>query len=268
MQLHSHAYRNETALPAGAVLVVGSGQSGVQIAEELHEAGRRVILSVGHCARVPRRYRGSDIFRWLNELVTRGPRFGMGLPTVDQLPDPRLRFAGNAHLSGHMGGHDTNLRRFAADGIALAGHLEAGDGERVSFAPDLAANLRFADTFFDERVRTPIDTLIERAGLDAQPDDRERFDFEPPEVTELDLAAEGISTVIWTSGYRLDFGWIDLPIFDEQGAPRHVRGVTEVPGLLFLGLPWQLDQTSATLIGVRRDAEHLAEQIVAPTTTA
>jgi putative flavoprotein involved in K+ transport len=262
-QLHSHAYRNEAALPAGAVLVVGTGQSGVQIAEELHEAGRRVFLSVGRCGRVPRRYRGSDFFHWLWSLRTRGNEFGTPLPTVDKLPDPRLRFAGNPHLSGHHGGHDTNLRQFAADGMALLGHLEAGDGERIRVAPDLAANLQFADGFFDERFRELIDTFIERAGVDAPPDDRQPFNFDPPEVAELDLAGEGISTVIWTSGYRLDFSWIDLPILDDQGSPRQVRGVTEVPGLFFLGLPWMVDQGSATLFGVGRDGAYVAEQMEA-----
>jgi putative flavoprotein involved in K+ transport len=262
-QLHSHAYRSEAALPPGGVLVVGSGQSGVQIAEELHEAGRHVHLSVGRCGRVPRRYRGSDIFHWLKELATRGHEFGTPLPTVDKLPDPRLRFAGNPHLSGHKGGHDTNLRQFAADGITLVGHLEGADGERVTVAPDLAANLQFADGFFEERMKEGVDTFIERAGIDAPPDDRQSFDYEPPEVDQLDLAREGISTVIWTSGYRLDFGWIDLPILDAQGAPRNVRGVTEVPGLYFLGLPWMHDQSSATLFGVGRDGAHLAEQMEA-----
>jgi len=263
-QLHSHNYRNQAALPPGGVLVVGSAQSGVQIAEELHEAGRRVVLSVGHCGRVPRRYRGSDIFHWLWSLRTRGEEFGTPLPSVETLPDPRLRFAGNPHLSGHRGGHDTNLRRFAADGMTVVGHFDEADGERVRFAPDLAANLQFADGFFDERFRPGIDTFIERAGVDAQPDDREPFDFEPPTITELDLGAEGVSTVIWTSGYRLDYGWIDLPIFDAQGAPRHARGVSEVPGLFFLGLPWQRDQGSATLFGVGRDGAWLAERMEAP----
>jgi putative flavoprotein involved in K+ transport len=262
-QLHSHAYRNEADLPAGAVLVVGTGQSGVQIAEELHEAGRRVFLSVGRCGRVPRRYRGSDFFHWLWSLRTRGNEFGTPLPTVDKLPDPRLRFAGNPHLSGHHGGHDTNLRQFAADGMALLGHLEAGDGERIRVALDLATNLQFADGFFDERFRELIDTFIERAGVDAPPDDRQPFNFDPPEVAELDLAGEGISTVIWTSGYRLDFSWIDLPILDDQGSPRQVRGVTEVPGLFFLGLPWMVDQGSATLFGVGRDGAYVAEQMEA-----
>ena len=257
-QLHSHDYRSEAQLPSGGVLVVGSGQSGVQIAEELQAAGRRVVLAVGHCGRMPRRYRGRDVFAWLAELAMRGAEYGTLLPTVDRLPDPRLRFAGNPHLSGHGGGHSTNLRQFAADGMRLVGHLERGTGEQLRFAPDLGANLRFADAFFDERFRPLIEAYIERAGVDAPVDERETVAFEPPEVDELDLSAEGISTVIWTTGYRLDFGWIDLPIFDAQGMPRHERGVSDVPGLGFIGLPWQLDQGSATFIGVARDAEYLA----------
>ncbi len=123
-QIHAHDYRNPDSLPPGGVLLVGSGQTGVQLAEELQEAGREVTLSVGHCGRAPRRYRGRDFFWWLRGLVDRGPELGTPLPTVDTLPDPRLRFACNPHLSGHGGGHDTNLRRFAAGGIRLVGRFE------------------------------------------------------------------------------------------------------------------------------------------------
>ena len=255
-QLHTHAYTDETALPAGAVLVVGSGQSGVQIAEELQAAGRHVYLSVGSAGRMPRRYRGKDILWWVAQLGRRG-----ALPTVEMLPDPRIRFAPNPHLSGHGGGHDTNLRRMAADGIPLLGHLDGSDGERVHLRPDLSASLARADSFFDERFRTPIDLFIEREGIDAPPDDRTTYDFEPAETLDLDLAAAGISTIIWASGYRLDFGWLDLPILDEYGVPRQDRGVSEVPGLYFLGLPWLHTFVSATLVGVGSDARHLAERM-------
>ncbi len=263
-QLHSHTYRNESSLPPGAVLVVGSGQSGVQIAEELAEAGRTVYLSVGSTGRVPRRYRGRDIFGWLAAVAMRGAEFGVALPTVDKLPDPRLRLAGNPHLSGHRGGHDTNLREFAAGGMTLLGRIERVDGERLHLAPDLSVNLTRADRFFDERLRPPIDTFIERAGIDAQSDDREPFAFEPDEPAELDLAEAGISTVIWAAGYRLDFGWIDLQILDEQGFPRHQRGVSEVPGLYFIGLPWQYSMLSATLFGASSDGAYLADQMGLP----
>jgi putative flavoprotein involved in K+ transport len=261
-RLHSQAYRSERALPPGAVLVVGSGQTGVQLAEELHEAGRRVFLSVGHCGRVPRRYRGHDVFHWLSSVRSRGPEHGLGLPTVAQLPGPRARFACNPHLSGHGGGHDTNLRRFAAEGMTLVGRLEGFDGERARFAEDLGANLAFADAFFDSTVKVLFDTFIERSGEDAPPDDPEApFELDVPEVTELDLAREGISSVIFASGYRFDFGWIDLPILDELGVPRQTDGLTEVPGLAFVGLPWMRDQASATLFGVGRDAAILMERL-------
>jgi putative flavoprotein involved in K+ transport len=267
-QLHSHAYRSEAALPSGAVLVVGSGQTGAQIAEELHAAGRRVFLSVGHCGRAPRRYRGSDFFHWIWQLRDRGAEFGTPLPSVDQLPDPRIRLACNPHLSGHGGGHDTDLRQFGAAGITLLGRFEDADVERVGFAPDLAANLQFADGFFDVQLRPRIDMFIERAGIDAPPDDRRPVDFEPAPIAEIDLAAEGVSTVIWTSGYRLDYSWIDLPIFDEMGFPRHDRGMTEVAGLAFLGLPWLVDQGSATLFGVKRDGAGLIERLDGSPTAA
>jgi putative flavoprotein involved in K+ transport len=258
VQVHSHAYRSPADLPPGGVLVVGSGQTGVQLAEELHGAGREVVLSVGRCGRAPRRYRGRDSFWWIVQLVTRGPEYGTTLPTVEQLPEPRARFAGNPHLSGHAGGHDTNLRQMAIDGIGLAGRFESASGEVVRFAPDLGENLRFADAFFDARFRPLIDAYVERAGIEVGPDDRDWPAFEPPELTELDLGRAGISSVIWTTGYAPDYGWLDLPILDEFGVPRHVRGVSEVPGLSFLGLLWQRDNASANLAGVARDAADLA----------
>jgi putative flavoprotein involved in K+ transport len=259
-QLHAHHYRNEAQLPPGGVLVVGSGQTGVQLAEELHGAGRAVTLSVGHCGRVPRRYRGRDIFWWLRSLVVDGPRVEAELPTVDELPDPRAKFACNPHLSGHGGGHDTNLRRFAADGMRLVGRFEGADGYRARFAADLAANLAFADVFFDERFRGLIETFIVRAGIDVPPDDCVPFEREVPEVTELDLRAEGISTVLWTTGYAPDYGWLDLPVLNEFGVPRHVRGISEVPGLTFIGLLWQHNQASANFVGVAADADYLASR--------
>lgn len=186
------------------------------------------------------------------------------LASVDKLPDPRLRSAGNPHLSGHHGGHDTNLRQYVASGMTLLGRIERVDGERLDLAPDLSANLARADRFFDERFRGLLDTYIERAGIEAPPDDRQPFAYEPPEPAEIELDKEGISTVIWTTGYRLDYGWIDLPIVDEQGFPRQKRGVTDMPGLYFLGLLWQHTQASATLFGPNLDAGHLAAHMGLP----
>ncbi len=263
-QLHSHDYRNAASLPPGGVLVVGSGQSGVQIAEELFAAGRPVVLSVGSAGRYPRRYRGSDIFRWLAGLSGRGDELGTPMPTPADLPDPRLRLAGNPHLSGHHGGHDTNLRRFAAGGMTLIGRITDVHGDRLALAPDLAANLDGADRFFDERLRDLIDRFIERAGIDAPPDDRQAFAFDPPVLDELDLAKAGVSTVLWTTGYRMDYDWIAAAILDAQGFPRQIDGQTEVPGLYVLGSLWQRNQTSATLVGVGHDARRLAVRMGLP----
>lgn len=260
-QLHTHDYVREDALPPGGVLVVGSGQSGAQIAEELHAAGRHVYLAVGSSGRLPRRYRGHDIFWWVAEVGRRGGQYGLALPAVKTLPDPRMRFAPNPHLSGHGGGHDTNLRRMAAEGITLLGHLDGIDGDRIRLRPDLSASLARADRFFDENYRPLIELFIERAGVEAPPDDRGPFDFEPPVELGLDLSEAGISTVLWACGYRLDFSWLDLPILDEFGVPRQDRGVSEVSGLYFLGLPWLHTVASATLGGVGGDARYLAERM-------
>jgi len=260
LQLHSHAYRRPADLPPGGVLLIGSGQTGVQLAEELGEAGRPVTLSVGHCGRSPRRYRGRDTFAWIHGIAKEGASLGVALPSVETLPTPGDRFQCNPHVSGHGGGHDTNLRKMAADGLRLVGRFKGAEGTRAWFTPDLAENLAFADRFFGERQQPLIDRYIDAIGAQAPPGELPQFAFEPPEITSLDLGAEGISTVMWTSGYRPAFDWIELPIFDAFGLPRHVRGETEIPGLTFIGLPWQLDNTSANLAGVARDAAWLASR--------
>jgi putative flavoprotein involved in K+ transport len=259
IQLHSHDYRSAGRLPPGGVLVVGSGQSGVQIAEELLDSDRPTYLAVGSAGWAPRRYRGRDLFRWLAEIATRGAEVGVPFPTVDKLPDPRARQAANPQLTGHGGGHDVDLRRLAAAGLTLLGRPTAIDGGRLRIAPGLSASLAAAEQAFHERFKPLIDRFIDRAGIDAPPYERTLSTFEAPERDELDLDQAGISTVIWATGYRPDFGWIDLPIFDEMGFPRHRRGVTDVQGLYFLGLLWQYTQASATLIGPRLDAPYLLE---------
>jgi putative flavoprotein involved in K+ transport len=260
-QLHAHEYREPGGLPPGGVLIIGSGQTGVQLAEELMDAGRPVTLAVGHCGRTLRRYRGKDTFSWVHEIAVRGRSVGVPLPTATSLPDGRLRYACNPHVSGHHGGHDTNLRQMAAAGLRLVGRLRAADGRRAWFAGDLAENLRYADGFFDERLRPLIDRYIERTGTAAPGGEVPQFAFDPPDVPTLDLPAEGISTVLWTSGYRAAFEWIELPVFDELGLPRQVDGISEVQGLAFIGMPWLVDMTSANLAGMPRDAEGLIARL-------
>jgi putative flavoprotein involved in K+ transport len=260
-QLHSHDYRNEAGLPDGAVLVVGSGQTGLQLAEELAAAGRQVYIAVGSAGRVPRRYRGRDIFAWLANVLRHGADYGVAFPTAAQMPDPRRRFSAMPAVSGHGGGHDTNLRQYAADGMRLAGRLVDAEGERVTFAADLADNLEAADRFFDQRFRTIIDTYIQRRGIAAPPDDRVQVAYEPTGLTNLNLLREGISTIIWATGYALDYRWIEAPVVDDHGYPRNARGVTAVPGLSFLGLLWQHSQASASLIGPELDGPYLAQRM-------
>ena len=261
LSLHVDRYRNPSALPDGGVLLVGSGQSGVQLAEELQAAARSVTISVGHCGHAPRRYRGRDVFWWLRQLGTVGAGLGVTLPTADRLLSPAARFACNPQLSGHGGGHDVNLRRMAAGGVRLVGRLVAFEGTRARLAPDLGDNLRYADAFFDERLRPLFDTFAERSGETFPPAEIERFEHDVPEVTELDLAAEGISTVLWTSGYRPVLDWIHLPVLDSFGLPVQTGGRSSVEGLCFIGTPWLLDMGSANLVGLVRDAETLASRI-------
>jgi putative flavoprotein involved in K+ transport len=257
--LHSHAYRRESDLPPGAVLVVGSAQTGCQLAEELQDAGREVYLSVGSAGRVPRRYRGRDIFRWLGGLALRGPSVGVTLPTFDQLPSPHARFNGNPSLSGHKGGHSTDLRAMAESGITLVGRIDRVEGERLRLAPGLGVTLDRIDAFFGERFQPIIDRFIDAAGEAAPPDDNVWSSFEPPQPEVLDLGRAGISTVLWTSGFRPDYSWIDAPVTDEMGLPRTSRGAGDVPGLYFVGALWQTNQTSATLFGPHVDGRRVGE---------
>ncbi|HUG31215.1 MAG TPA: NAD(P)-binding domain-containing protein [Candidatus Limnocylindria bacterium] len=263
-QLHAHHYRRPEDLPPGRILLVGSGQTGVQLAEELQASGREVILSVGRCGSVPRRYRGHDIFWWLRQMATSGRELGAGLPTPADLPSPAARFACNPQLSGHGGGHSVSLRRMAADGIRLVGRLQMAEGTTARFASDLQENVIMAASFFEGKFRPGIEAFIDRVGEQFPMDEPDPGGSDPvqlpdvPDVAELDLAAEGVSTVIWTSGYRPAFDWIEPPVLDEFGLPVGAGGVTPVDGLTFIGQPWMVDMVSANLVGLVRDAEALA----------
>jgi putative flavoprotein involved in K+ transport len=256
VQLHSDSYRNPDALPPGAVLVVGSGQSGCQIAEELYQSGRKVYLSIGHMGRVPRRYRGQEITRWLDKI-------GFFDRTVDQLPSPKARLAGNPQLSGAKGGHTLNLHQFVRDGVTLLGRLQDANGYHVRLAPDLKESLAAVDKL-EADILQAIDRYIEKAGLTAPPDQPSqlRDGYAAEVVTELDLKAAGITSVIWTNGYSFDYTLVKLPIFDEFGYPVQRRGVTAYPGLYFVGLNWLYKHKSATVLGVGEDAAFIASEIM------
>ncbi len=257
-QMHTSEYRNPQTLPSGAVLVVGTGQSGCQIAEELHQSGRQVYLSTSSCGRVPRRYRGRDVSWWLT-------RMGFFDRTIDQLPSPNAAFACSPQLSGAQGGHDINLRQFAREGIILLGHLQAVQGKQIILAPDLEENLAKADAFAIQMMQA-IDEYIKKIGMDVAAN---RTTDEVPSncasstkpILTLDLQSAGISTIMWASGYKLEFGWVQIPVFDGVGYPIHQRGVTAFPGLYFLGLHWLYKMKSAILYGVGEDAAFIASAI-------
>jgi putative flavoprotein involved in K+ transport len=254
-QVHAVGYKNPGQLPPGAVLVVGAGASGAQIAEELNRAGRRVYLAVGQHNRMPRRYRGQDLTWW----------FG-ALRLFEMTPEQRTHRV-NPSISGAYGGHTIDFRRFAAEGITLTGRIVAARDGVLDIAPDLAKSLADGDAYYVTFVDM-LDAHVERHGLNLPGDPAARAMLaDPPSVTtplqRLDLAKEGISAVIWATGYGVDFGWIDIPVKDARGEPVHRGGITAVPGLYFLGLQWLSKLYSAFLSGVGDDAAVLAEHISA-----
>lgn len=257
-QLHSSQYRNPAQLPPGGVLVVGSSQSGAQIAEELYKSGRRVCLALGSAGRAPRRYRGRDIFTWLLES-------GFMDRTTDQLPSPRAKFSGNPHVSGAQGGHTLNLHQFARDGVQLLGRLQGGDGTHLHFAPNRNEMLARSDAF-EQNVLAFIDAYIARRGIDAPPDSPPLLDdgLAHAEITDLEMDAAGIRTMIWASGYSFDFNIVHAPVFDADGYPVHQGGATAVPGLYFVGLPWLTKYKSGLIVGVSEDAARVAAMIAPP----
>ncbi len=257
-QISSSDYRNPRALPPGAVLVVGSAQSGCQIAEELYQNGRKVYLATGSAGRAPRRYRGKDMYDWLNQT-------GFFNRTPDMLPSPNARFAGNPHLSGRDGGHTLNLHQFARDGVILLGRIQGAEGHKIWLDSNLKENLAKADQF-EAGLLKVIDEFIQRQGLvipaETLPELRNGYLVE--EIRELDLGAAGVTVIVWATGFHFDFSLVKLPIFDSAGFPIQDRGVTNVPGIYFVGMPWLNNQRSGLLIGVGETAEHIAESISHP----
>lgn len=254
VQLHSDAYRNASQLPNGAVLVVGSGQSGCQIAEDLREAGRDVYLSTSGAGWFPRRYRGRDNVWWREQM-------GFFEQTVDTLPSPKARMSAVPIQTGRDGGHDINLRTLAAMGVTLSGRFAGSDGRHVRTADDLDANLARSDDVARKLIGE-IDAFIRERGISAPADETDFFRPRPiRRVGDIDLRRSGISTVLWATGYDFDFGWVEPPVFDEYGYPIQRQGVTPYPGLYFVGLHWMHTRGSGLIWGVGRDAEHIAEHI-------
>ena len=253
-QVHASQYKNPDQLPSGAVLVVGAGASGAQIAEELLRAGRRVYLSVGAHTRLPRRYRGRDLIWWLSAI-------GIDQTTVEARGPSRLLPV----ITGAYGGHTIDFRRFAADGVTLLGRVAAADDDTIDIAPDLAASLASGDAIYTGFLDI-VDAHVKQHGLDFPGDPEARAMLPDPRcvrepLRRLDLRASGIHSLVAATGYGVDFGWIDIPVLDPRGEPRHLNGITDVPGLYFLGLQWLSKMKSSFLSGVGDDAAVLADHI-------
>jgi putative flavoprotein involved in K+ transport len=255
VQVHSSEYRNPEQLPEGAVLVVGSGQSGCQIAEDLHLKGRQVHLCVGNAPRCARVYRGKDVVEWLHEM-------GYYDITIDRHPNKEsVREKTNHYVTGRDGGRDIDLRQFALEGMRLYGTLSDITGLRLSFAPGLRENLDGADAVYNG-INRSIDAYIEKEGISAPPPSVYMPVWAPEmENLEADAGALQIRSIVWCIGFRTDYRWVELPVFDAKGHPVHQRGVTEVPGLYFIGLPWLDTWGSGRFSGVGKDAHHIVGKI-------
>jgi putative flavoprotein involved in K+ transport len=253
------SYKNPEALPKGAVLVVGSGQSGCQITEDLLEAGRTVYLSVSKVARVPRAYRGRDILAWWKDMSFLDVK-------LQQLEDPSLQFAAQPQVSGIRGGHTVSLQSLARDGAVLVGRVLDAHRRVLTLDKSVHECIRFADEK-SLAFKAGIDAYIDREGIKAEaalPDPGE-----PPlpdlggsdELTVLDLSRSDVSSVIWCTGFDADWSWVEVGVFDQGGRPRHEYGITEFPGLCFLGMPWLSARKSGILFGVSDDAARLVQHL-------
>jgi len=254
VQLHSAQYRNPAQLPPGAVLVVGAGSSGVQIAAELQRAGKQVYLSVGAHGRPPRAYRNRDFCWWLGVLGEWDA----------QAMKPGLEHVTIA-VSGAQGGHTVDFRGLAHAGVTLVGMTESFEGGVVRFAPDLAENIARGDENYLSLLDAA-DAYVARNGLDLPLEPQARVLPPDPKclthpLHSLNLADAGVTTILWATGYALDYGWLAVDAFDAQGKPQHQRGVSSEPGIYFVGLPWLSRRGSAFIWGVWHDAKHVADHI-------
>ena len=267
-QLTAHDYKHPGMLPPGAAMVVGSGQTGCQIAEELHAAGRKVFLCVGRAGRLARRWRGRDCIEWQRDM-------GYLDRTPAMLESPAARFRGDPHLTGRNGGYTLSLHEFHRRGIRLLGRLVDCEGERARFDAGLHAEMRFADAFCD-RIVEQFERHIAERGIDAPPPTAAELAGGPPEggrlpdiVRSVDLAAAQVGAVVWATGYRHDFSWVEAAVLDPSGYPQAPGGVSACPGLYFVGLNWMTWRKSGILYGVGDDArsvaEHLGRRIATPT---
>ncbi|MBC7888565.1 MAG: NAD(P)-binding domain-containing protein [Ferruginibacter sp.] len=260
MQLHAGEYRNASRLPDGAVLVVGSAQSGCQVAEDLAGNGRKVYLSTSMVARVPRKYRGIDIMDWFIAMKF----FNI---QTEEITDPAMLHRPAPQLTGTGGGRRTiSLQALSKKGVSILGKLENGDDKNVFFQPNAALHVQFADGF-SKQVKEMIDEFILRKELVAPAPEEDMADMPDMDArcissdTSLNLRDHHISSIIWSTGFSADFNYIKLPVFDDDGNPIHRQGLSAVEGLYFLGFPWLRTRGSGIIFGIKDDAEFITEKV-------
>jgi putative flavoprotein involved in K+ transport len=261
-QLHSSEYRNVSSLPDGAVLVVGSAQSGIQIAEDLISEGRKVFISTSQVGRVPRRYRGKDIVDWL--IIT-----GFYDQFASDVADKQILTMKQPQISTvGVRGHSSSLQALAKNGAVILGKIENANALTVFLKPDAAANVKFADES-SMKVKEMINQYIQKTQLYAPPPEEDLGDA-PDEkadcvsaVTSLNLIENNITTIIWTTGFVGDYSYLKLPVFNDNGMPRHHNGISDINGLYFLGMPWLRKRKSGIILGIEEDAKFIAKLILA-----
>lgn len=259
-QLHSSEYRNPDQLPDGAIMVVGSAQSGCQVAQDLIAKGKNVYLSTSRVPRIPRTYRGRDIMDWLMQI-------GFFDMTVDQILDPAMLHIKAPQLTGTGNGRSSiSLQSLAKAGVTILGKTKSANEENVFFKQDVAKHVQFADRF-SGKVKEMIDGFIESQQLIAPAWEEDAADmsdenaFCASSITSLHLIKHSVRSIIWSTGLTGNFDYLKLPVFNEDGSLRHHKGIAAVPGLYFLGLPWLRTRKSSLIYGTKEDAEFICEKV-------
>ncbi len=258
-QLAAASYRNPSQLPPGAVLVVGSAQSGCQIVEDLVDAGRTVFFTTGTVGRAPRRYRGKDILGWFVDTGFLSQMRADADPTMLRMPQPQVSGVGPR-------GHSVSLQWLHGQGVTILGHLEGIDGTVLHIADNAAEHVKTGDDI-SARLRTMIDKYIAAQGIDAPPPEHDAADVPDPDAqcvdhrTSLNLADEGITTVIWTTGFTGDFSWLPGAALDTNALPAHADGISPMPGIFHVGYPWLRKRDSGVIPGSHTDAPYIADAV-------
>lgn len=261
LQLHTSDYKNAGQLPDGNVLVVGSAQSGTQVAEDLVRSNKQVFLSTGKVGRLPRRYRGKDIFDWLIDS-------GFYNVRTDDITDPSLFKAKNPQVSGFGDrGKTSSLQSLARRGVVILGKADDADSDTIFLQPNAAQHVKYADEF-SLKIKTMIDDFIQKSNLDAPSPEIDPDDI-PDEnascasdITRFGLGENNITSIIWTTGFTADFSYLKLPVLNEANTPIYRNGLSDVKGLYFIGLPWLRKRKSAIIPGISDDAEFIVSQLI------